>query len=436
MPREPQSINKITRSAGEIFFHMENIDWFALAEKHKQDGTLSSKKPSKLITIKELLELTSSFLSLKDFRAFTAASKVFFALRCSECLADWQIFFSSPPHSLPLRDKAGNLIAQHDHLRLDQEAAFSIPDSEDFPANGSMMPFSFHSFDSKFEKNSPDNKIRLTFCRNSLGKLLDATTGAEIATLPSFKKHWLIQHPIFSLDSTKILTLSVKQDMYVLGGLISRASYRADLWDSKTGEKIISITLNCSKWSGPKAILSPDGKKILTTNGPNSKLWDSSTGSKITTLCHKEIDDTIRYVGRAVFSPDGTKIMTVSYGPSDDCAFAFVSLWNSETGKRIATLREHNVRSPDGFHYHRTSVRPVFSFDGTKILIRCANKDHSSRVWEIDGENNIQLRYAIHNSNGDRHYVRGSLLLFQLPKESRRAATAEAHAHDLTPVWM
>jgi WD40 repeat protein len=109
------------------------------------------------------------------------------------------------------------------------------------------------------------------------------------------------------------------------------------------------------------AVFSPDGTKILTVSSDHTaKLWDSK-GILLVDL-NKHTDD----VNSAAFSPNGTKIITAS----DDHT---AKLWNL-SGKLLANLDMH---TDDVFH-------AVFSPDGTKILT--ASKDHTAKLWDSDGK--------------------------------------------------
>jgi WD40 repeat protein/energy-coupling factor transporter ATP-binding protein EcfA2 len=108
-------------------------------------------------------------------------------------------------------------------------------------------------------------------------------------------------------------------------------------------------------------IFSPDGTKILTISRDyTAKLWDLR-GNPLPDL-HEHIDD----MNSAAFSPDGTKIITAS----DDHT---AKLWNL-SGKLLANLDMH---TDDVFS-------AVFSPDGTKILT--ASKDHTAKLWDSDGK--------------------------------------------------
>ena len=107
------------------------------------------------------------------------------------------------------------------------------------------------------------------------------------------------------------------------------------------------------------AVFSPDGTKILTASwDKTARLWESSSGN----LLHSLEGHTDR-VYSAVFSPDGTKILTAS---KDGTA----RLWESSSGKLLHSLEGHTSYVSSA----------VFSPDGTKILT--ASWDETARLWD------------------------------------------------------
>ena len=77
---------------------------------------------------------------------------------------------------------------------------------------------------------------------------------------------------------------------------------------------------------------------------------------------HEDYANWLR-VGKEVFSPDGTRVLT---GSQDRTA----RLWEAATGKELAVLRGHV-----GVLYSA-----VFSPDGTRMLT--ASEDNTPRLWE------------------------------------------------------
>jgi len=84
--------------------------------------------------------------------------------------------------------------------------------------------------------------------------------------------------------------------------------------------------------SGPvdSAAFSPDGTRIVTVSyGGAARLWDTHTGALLSVLGERQFS-----INSAVFSPDSTRIVTAS----DD---GTARVWNAHTGVQLAVLHGH-----------------------------------------------------------------------------------------------
>jgi WD40 repeat protein len=102
---------------------------------------------------------------------------------------------------------------------------------------------------------------------------------------------------------------------------------------------------------------SPDGRRVLTSDGDATRLWDAETGKELLTL----------NVGARsmAFSPDGSRILT----GSDNTLPHRAKLWNANTGKELRS-----------FEGHRGEIFMVsFSPDGKFFLTGCMQ---TTCVWE------------------------------------------------------
>ncbi|MEI7768992.1 MAG: hypothetical protein WCI67_03335, partial [Chloroflexales bacterium] len=109
------------------------------------------------------------------------------------------------------------------------------------------------------------------------------------------------------------------------------------------------------------AVFSPDGSRILTASTDRTaRLWDAKGQLLVTFSGHTDT------VNSAVFSPDGTRILTASYDKT-------ARLWDA-SGQLLATLSGHI-----GPVYHA-----VFSPDGSRILT--ASEDGTARLWDTNGQ--------------------------------------------------
>jgi WD40 repeat protein len=152
----------------------------------------------------------------------------------------------------------------------------------------------------------------------------------------------------------------------------------AILWDAKTGEKIGTFAGDDGHVEAILSIaFSPDGKRVVTASQDNTaKIWDVGTRKLLRTLGQTpkpgrapaaaagEQDGHGRAVLAAVFSPDGTQILT---GGADNRAI----LWDAARGKPVQVLQGHTAAV--------TSV--AFSPDGLRAIT--GSRDNTAKVWEL-----------------------------------------------------
>lgn len=107
------------------------------------------------------------------------------------------------------------------------------------------------------------------------------------------------------------------------------------------------------------AEFSPDGSRIVTVSPDNNvRVWDVKTGSRVVEFCNH-----LGTVTSAAFSPDGRRIVTASW---DNTA----RVWDAATGASLAELKGHT--------YWVASAE--FSPDGKRIVT--VSYDETSRVWD------------------------------------------------------
>ena len=133
------------------------------------------------------------------------------------------------------------------------------------------------------------------------------------------------------------------------------------------------------------AVFSPDGTKVLTRSwDKTARLWDVNSGKLIHTLEGHEAE-----VYSAVFSPDGSKILTSG---------KTVKLWDSCNGKLIRTFINWHINREQDIY------AAIFSPDGSKILTHsfryaCLfNSSSGELIWMT--ENSDQIGSAAFSPNG------------------------------------
>ncbi len=114
------------------------------------------------------------------------------------------------------------------------------------------------------------------------------------------------------------------------------------------------------------AVYSPDGTRIVTaSNDKTARIWDAGTGAQLAVLSGHGGS-----VSSAAYSPDGTRIVTVS-------ADKTVRVWDARTGVQLAVLSGHTDEVSCAF----------YSSDGTRIV--SASRDGTARIW--DARTGVQI---------------------------------------------
>ena len=125
------------------------------------------------------------------------------------------------------------------------------------------------------------------------------------------------------------------------------------LLDTNTDEYPYTLTENEGRLL--RAVFSPDGQKLLIVSGGHDRgsllvdieLWDTNTGEHLHTF-----SEHVGWYGNAVFSPDGQKLLISSGRISNEAPD--IRMWDANTGEHIYTLNVHTsqinnaVFSPDG----------------------------------------------------------------------------------------
>ncbi|MFH1739526.1 MAG: hypothetical protein ABIH23_11010, partial [bacterium] len=170
----------------------------------------------------------------------------------------------------------------------------------------------------------------------------------------TYPAHIEVTDLAFSSDGREILTASEYDRPAV------------KVWDADTGELLLTHG-NFGFDEFRSVAFSPDATKILIAG------W----GSRFKTMLFEIGSGTLirnfgRYSSHVVFSPNGSKVLTMDPGGDTTAAL----LWDTETGRRLQTLR-HNIEG-----YASIDSRSVtFSPDGGKIL--AAMHGPPSAAWKL-----------------------------------------------------
>lgn len=112
--------------------------------------------------------------------------------------------------------------------------------------------------------------------------------------------------------------------------------------------------------------LSPDGQRVLLSNGAKTEIWDVPSGQKIG---HFDAPDFIRTLA---FSPDGLQVLS-------SCNNGSVQLWDLQTRALVQTFQAHT----DVVH------SLAFSPDGGRVL--SGSRDTMVRLWDKATGKQVQI---------------------------------------------
>jgi len=224
---------------------------------------------------------------------------------------------------------------------------------------------------------------KLLTVSGTTAKLWDVLTGVELRSFSEGTDS--IKVAALSDDGGKVITgtygkavnvwkVSDGSQLCSLGGhssAIYDAAFSADgttvltpkdgvtLWNTLTGEAIRNFPLATLDWPG-RLTWTPDGSAFLAGQYP-IQMWRASDGS----LVH-EYEGHVDYSARAVYSPDGEKVLLFSEGSSSPP----LMLFDADTGDFI-----RKFSNPDA-----SVVSAVFSPDGARIAVASS----PARVWDVE----------------------------------------------------
>ena len=133
------------------------------------------------------------------------------------------------------------------------------------------------------------------------------------------------------------------------------------VWDAVTHSELMKI-----EGAGGQVSMSPDTKRIISTDGNDICVWDTSSGKKLMTLSGHE-----RGIWSVAYSPDGTRIVSGSLDKT-------VRIWDANTGAELMTLRGHGD-SPLMADFISPVASVAFSPNGT--LIASGSYDYTVKIW-------------------------------------------------------
>jgi WD40 repeat protein len=135
------------------------------------------------------------------------------------------------------------------------------------------------------------------------------------------------------------------------------------------------------------ALFSPDGTRIVTASDDTAaRIWDAERRVNLKTLPHEKL------VKFAAFSPDGTRIVTAS----DD---GIARIWDGKTGKQLHRLKDGDSGAVYSALFSPDGTRVVAAYDDKKVRIWEASTGGLLREWTAHGES---VYFAAYSPDGTR----------------------------------
>ncbi|MEG3919575.1 CHAT domain-containing protein [Microcoleus sp. T3_A4] len=220
---------------------------------------------------------------------------------------------------------------------------------------GQLAVFLGHEADLTSAVFSPDGSKILTASEDETARLWDLH-GNLLTVFRGHDKE--VRRAIFSPDGSKILTITDYEAvrLWHLKGNLLKEFRGVD-----NGDKVIN------------AVFSPDSRQILTISrfykqvgfGDTFHLWDTNGNLLAQFQGRPERRSGGSIYSKAVFSPDGSKILTVD-------THGTVCLWDIK-GNLLKEFQGHKD----------IVIRAEFSPDGNQILT--ASSDKTARLWDVQG---------------------------------------------------
>lgn len=294
-----------------------------------------------------------------------------------------------------------------------------------------------HSGDVVAVTYSPDGKLLATAGSDKKVILWEARTGKELMTLSGHSQG--LEDIAFSPDGRYLATASddksIKlwsplngQELRSLTGftdVIWKISFSSDskslaiagnetatVWDINTGQLILTL-----KGQHAPIAFSPLGKYLATSGDDGTTiLWDTDSWQDILSLPHaanalafspdearlvtameelivwdvltgEELMTTTEFKAVVLgieFNPDGSRLVA---GSQDGT----VSIWDSQTGKRLFALAGHAGAINDVAFNPECVALPDLSFEWCGVWLATASRDGTAKVWDVSPAGSREL---------------------------------------------
>jgi WD40 repeat protein len=268
-----------------------------------------------------------------------------------------------------------------------------------------LMTLTGHTGDVRAVAFCPDSSCLATAGHDRTVKLWDLAAGRELSTIDAYEGL-----PLNPIPENNVLDIAFMPDgrRLVTVGL----DETPDVWDTATGERLLSLAGHFWWWNVVSTAVSTDGTRIAT-HGPEGKImiWDSQTGEPLLA------QPTTEYGSLDVaFSPDGSRaasadsdgavrvwdlnaaegerlllalsghgsyVQSVAFSPDGDLIASasanLIRVWDAETGQLLYTLPGHT----------RVVLDVEFSPDGARLV--SASADGTVRVFVLPVKELMEL---------------------------------------------
>jgi WD40 repeat protein len=141
--------------------------------------------------------------------------------------------------------------------------------------------------------------------------------------------------------------------------VLTGAGSIASIWDAQTGHELVVLKGHTDNLNS--ALFSGDGRRVVTASHDNTaRIWDAQSGQEMAVL-----EGHSRGVEHAAFSDDGTRVVTASWDKS-------ARVWDAQTGKQVLVLNGHTD----------LVWGAAFSPNGRRVLT--SSQDHTARIWDAE----------------------------------------------------
>jgi WD40 repeat protein len=225
--------------------------------------------------------------------------------------------------------------------------------------NGNKLQTLMHNASVRIMDFSFNGNKLATICDDNIAYIWDVESGTQLQKL---EFNYTVNDLTFSPDGTKLAT----------GG----SDRTASLWDVQNGRILHGLEHEGEVY---KVVFSPDGTKLATgSSDQTARLWNVLTGMELHKLPHKS------GVYELAFSPDGNMLAVCDGGQT-------AYIWDANRGRLLQELKDDDYLGSEGgiVMGGEDIISLLFSPDGTRLVT--LSKGNPCGIWDIQTGRKIQL---------------------------------------------